>query len=303
MQTLSPEKQAKAVDYLKHQGRPLEQKLYAYYFENGSKQDVLDALAAFQNSDGGFGHAFEADLRLADSSVIATSVALQKLRELKVPSSNPIVQGVSRYLLNTFDSSHNAWPITPPNVNDAPHAPWWDYDPNNTYRLINPRAELVGYLLDYPDLFPQNFRDHLLESVVQHLLSLPDEIEMHDLLCYIRLSETQNLPEATRATLLEKLRRVVDKAVSRDSESWKSYGLTPLSIVASPTSPFANLFEKELPLNLDFEISRQPEEGYWSPTWSWDFASAEGWAQALKDWRSYITLANLRLFQQFGRLA
>ncbi len=33
-----------------------------------------------------------------------------------------------RYLMATYDSDHEVWPMTPPNVDDAPHAPWWHYD-------------------------------------------------------------------------------------------------------------------------------------------------------------------------------
>lgn len=303
MQTLSPQKQASAVTYLKEHGRPLEKALYAHYFEGGSAQAVFDALATYQNPDGGFGHALEADVRLADSSVIATTVALQKLRDLKTPATHPLIQGACAYLLFTYDAPHQAWPIIPPNVDDAPHAPWWTYNPDVTHHLHNPRAEVAGYLIDYAELFPQGLPERLLENVVATFQALPDEVEMHEIYCYIRLSETPRLPPATRALLLEKLRRIVNHAVARDPESWKSYGLAPLSIVNTPASPFADLFEKELPLNLDFEIARQPAEGYWSPNWSWADASPQGWAQAQDDWRSYLTFSNLWLFKQFGRLS
>lgn len=303
MQTLSPQKQAKAVAFINQHARPLEQALYAYYFQNGSADQVLAALSHFQNPDGGFGKALEADVRVASSSVISTSVAFQKFRETITPASHPMVQAASRYLLATIDPQQDLWPIIPPNVDDAPHAPWWHYDPDLTRYSINPRVELVGYLFDYPTLFPADLRTRLLDTVVSHLLNGPDEMEMHDLMCYLRLSETKTLPEDIRVSLIEKLRKIVNGAVSRDPNTWGGYGLTPLSVVNTPTSPFADLFPTELDLNLDYEIAKQPEEGYWSPTWTWEDVSAQAWAVAKQEWSGVITLNNLLLFKQFGRLA
>jgi len=41
--------------------RPIDRARFAYLFENGSREAVLSALAEYQNEDGGFGHALEAD--------------------------------------------------------------------------------------------------------------------------------------------------------------------------------------------------------------------------------------------------
>ena len=41
--------------------RPIDLARWKYHFENGSKANVLQSLSAYQNEDGGFGHALEAD--------------------------------------------------------------------------------------------------------------------------------------------------------------------------------------------------------------------------------------------------
>lgn len=41
--------------------RPLDLARWKYHFENGSEQEVLAALSAYQNEDGGFGHGLEED--------------------------------------------------------------------------------------------------------------------------------------------------------------------------------------------------------------------------------------------------
>jgi hypothetical protein len=303
MKQLSRAAQSKAAAFLKNEGRSLEQKLYAYHFEGGALTGVLAALAHFQNPDGGFGHALEPDLRLPDSSVIATTVAFQRLREVRAPSDHPIVADGCRYLRSAYDAKRINWPIIPPNVDEAPHAPWWVYDGALSQSLSNPRAEILGYFYDYPDHFPGALREQVTDAVVDHLAAQPDEMEMHDLQCYVRLFETPSLPEKIRARLFEKLKSVVEKVVARDPAQWHTYGLPPLGVIASPDSPFAPGFRAELEANLDFLIGQQGEEGTWSPNWSWGDLWPDAWAHAKRGWQSVLTLNALTTLRAFNRLA
>ena len=102
---LSKERFNLARAYIRDHARVLERQLFAWQFEGGPTDDVLAALGEFQNTDGGFGRALEADVRVADSSAIATTVALQILRRLGADSTCPLVQGAMRYLLNTYDET------------------------------------------------------------------------------------------------------------------------------------------------------------------------------------------------------
>ena len=47
----------KAKDFIYKNARPLDFARWKLLFDNGSKEDVLSALAAYQNADCGFGHA------------------------------------------------------------------------------------------------------------------------------------------------------------------------------------------------------------------------------------------------------
>ena len=71
------DKLAKAKQYITTNARPLDKALFEFEFNNGSPQTVLDILKTYQNDDGGFGNALESDLRMNESSVLATTVALQ----------------------------------------------------------------------------------------------------------------------------------------------------------------------------------------------------------------------------------
>jgi hypothetical protein len=71
---LSPEAFDSARTFVKAQARPLDQRLFEFYFEAGSAAAVLAELAHYQNDDGGFGRALEPDFRLVASSPLAGSL-------------------------------------------------------------------------------------------------------------------------------------------------------------------------------------------------------------------------------------
>ena len=65
----------KTAGWMKRNARPLEYARWAYLFEGGSKEKVIDNLSAFQNSDGGFAHGLEPDSMLPESNAIDTWAA------------------------------------------------------------------------------------------------------------------------------------------------------------------------------------------------------------------------------------
>jgi hypothetical protein len=306
MKQLSREAQARAKAFIEHYARPLGQRIYAYYFEQGPKAAIFEALAAFQNTDGGFGNALEPDLRLPDSSVLATTVGLQVLLEFDAPADHPLVRGALRYLLQTYNPVAAVWPITPPNTDDAPHAPWWTYGEDvvkmwNGY-LVNPRVEIVGYLIDYaPAGLPAWVLQRLTDAVVAYPEEHPDKFGMFDLLCYDRLIKTRALSEDTRATLIAKLTPLVDKLVVKEPAEWEKYTLMPLELVNSPGSPFATVLGDVLAQNLDFEIAHQGDDGAWHPKWLWYGLYPDIWPTAEREWAGVITLRTLKALRNFGR--
>ena len=295
----------RAIEFVKDQGRDLDRALLAHHIEAGSADDVLAALASFQNDDGGFGHGLEPDLRTPASSVIATTVAFQNFRSLRVPADHPMVRRGIEYLLETYDVSRQVWPIIPPEVEDAPHAPWWDYAGSEAGFggfLVNPRVEIVGYLHDYCGIVPTDLLDTLTTAVFEHLESLPDEVEMHDTICFVSLAETASLPQPYRDRIWAKLAKAAKHGVARKPEELAGYVLRPLYLASSPDSPLAAELADEVAMNLDFEIEQQGEDGAWSPSFSWGDQHPEAWEIAKREWQARMTLKNLRVLRDFGRI-
>jgi hypothetical protein len=306
MEKLSRAAQARARTFIFEHGRPLEQAKYGWSFERGPVSAVLEALSAFRNDDGGFGHGLESDLRTPGSSVLATTVALQHMREVGARADHPLVQGAMRYLLAAYDADRQVWPIIPATANDAPHAPWWLLDEGITESfgsyLANPRAEIVGYLVDYADSVPSTLRGQLTDAVVLHLRERGETLTGEDIPCYVRLVQTRGLPAEIRTELVQLLIPIIDRAVVKDPERWGEYGLAPVDVVEGPESPFVELLADAMSAYLDYEIAQHAEDGVWQPKWSWFGLYPEAWPQARQDWSGYLTLRMLVVLDRFGRL-
>lgn len=287
-------------------GRPLERALFAYHFENGTGQPVLEALAAYQNEDGGFGHGLEADLRTEASSAIATSTAFYVFREVGTTAEEPMVQRGVDYLLSTYDAERQVWPIVPPEVNDAPRAWWWDYENSEEGFggfLVNPTVAILGHLYDYRELAPTGLLDSLTDVAMQRLVALGDKGEMYDLFCYLGLMGADNLPSAEREVIRQRVAELVTPVVEHDPAKWGEHGMRPLDVVSAPDAPLATVVNPALvEANLDFEIEQQAADGSWSPPWSWAERFPEAWATAEPELKGLITLVRLKTLRAFGRI-
>lgn len=89
----------KARNFIYQNARPLDLARWQYLFENGSKERVLEFLEVYQNEDGGFGHALEADCWNPQSSPVQTWAATEIIREIHLDEKeHPIIQGILHYL-------------------------------------------------------------------------------------------------------------------------------------------------------------------------------------------------------------
>ena len=296
----------RATSFIETQGRSLEQQLLPYHFGSGSKEAVLAALAAYQNEDGGFGQGLEPDVRTPASSAVATQQAFQILRTIGASSEEQVVRRAVEYLLKSYDAGRGVWPIVPPEVEDAPHAPWWTYvdtDKNFGGFLANPRAALVGFLNDYAALVYPDFLAQVTTVTLTCLETAPDKMEMHDLLCYVTLAETEHLPQIQKERLQAKLRQVTPHSVEMNPDNWGGYGLLPLGVISTPDHFLAATIPNEaIQANLDLLIDSQQPDGAWAPSWNWAFVNEAAWQAAELGWKSQITLTNLKLLHAFGRI-
>lgn len=285
----------RARSYLLAHGRPLERALFATLIDGAERQSALDELATYQNPDGGFAHGLEPDLQTPASSAITTTVALQWL--LRLGESDGLVARAARFLTGEYLPDFRAWQIVPPAVADAPHAPWWNYTGDVQRMGANPRAEILGYMYVWPQHFPEDMREEVTVAVLQQLEFEGEDIEMHDLLCYLRLAASP-VPAEARERLLEVLTPLTEAAL--EASSGLGYGLRLVDVAPSPEAPLADHFAAGLPDALAELAAAQEEDGAWSPSWAWSSQPDPGWDAARPQWRSVLTLNNALILREHG---
>ncbi len=72
---------AKARDFILTNARLLERRLFQVHFEGESSDCIGQIVQAYQNSDGGLGHALEPDMRCPESLPIFVEIGLSALEE------------------------------------------------------------------------------------------------------------------------------------------------------------------------------------------------------------------------------
>lgn len=295
---LSAAARQRAVDFIGTYGTNLIQQRYLFHFESGSSENVIAALGHYQNNDGGFGHGLEADLRTRHSSVIATTVALQVITEINGWQA-PIARRAIGYLEQCYNQGN--WPLIGPECNDAPHAPWWQWtappDPDRFH--ANPGAEVLSYLYSACAM-GETTRAELMARALKHIAS--NDLEMHELLCYLRLMENPKLPARHRDELLPHLLTQAFALVKVNVHDWEEYGLSPMAVVSRPESPLRDFFGPALDECFDHYISRQNDDGSWSPAWSWGNSFPEAWRTAEREIRGTLTLQCLLQLKHFDLL-
>ncbi|MBC8453158.1 MAG: hypothetical protein H8D69_01655 [Chloroflexi bacterium] len=303
MTSLSRSAFERAANFIVKHARPLDRAQFEYHFGAGSVSSVLDELARFQNRDGGFGHGVEPDVRMPNSSPFVSSVAFQVIVEMGIAAEHQVVKDGIAYFERSYDESKGGWDPTGPHVDEFPHAPWWNYAPVegklDDLKCANPGAEIIGYLHSYKDNASDEFVQWVTRSTLRTFERLPDDMEVHVMLCYMRLAEMA--PEEVTERLLPKLRRGVHLATGTSSADWAAYGGRPLWFAGTPEWLLADELRDLVPAQLDFEIESQADDGSWKPSWSWGQYEDE-WKIAVVEWSGWLTLQNLMAFKAWGRL-
>jgi len=284
---LTPHGFRRAVAYVKTRARPLERALYRYHFEEGSEDAAIDELLRFRNTDGGFGHALEPDVRTPSSSALATGIALRLITELDCPEGDELVPDAISYLLDTLDRKSLTWCVVPPDTNHSPHAPWWHDEEDSLAKtfddfLIIPRVLILGSLHAYAALMSRELLEQMINATIEAISELPvlGTGGGSDLEYVAYLAAAPGLPHATRDLLTQQVAAAVSQRVITDPDKWSGYCLTPLRATPRPTSLGARAIREALDTHLDWTINHQAANGAWDPTWSWFGNYPEVWPKA-----------------------
>jgi hypothetical protein len=100
-----------------------EQALFAYLFQGDSIDRLHQCLLCYKNSDNGWGHALEHDLRCPQSNPLALEFLLSTLTQIGVPAGK-LLDGSVQWLEGQRESDGSL--KNPPETLDYPHASWWN---------------------------------------------------------------------------------------------------------------------------------------------------------------------------------
>jgi hypothetical protein len=306
---MSREQYFKIKKWMYRNARPVDIARWQYHFENGTKDNVLTALSAYQNSDGGFGHALEADSWNPNSSPIQTWNACELLFEIDCPGEEPIIKGILSYLDSQKDFDGQIWLAEIPTNNDYPHAPWWSYSDNVKEEWgYNPTAALVGFILYYGDRGTSIYKKAtaIAKQAVSRYMSMHSLKDMHELACYLRLFkclEKRNIDHIFDLShFRSKLSQNIYDVIERDTEKWyTTYCTKPSQFIDSLYSPYYAQNSDIMDAELDFILSSRNSDGIWNISWSWgayekEFSISENW------WKADIVIKYIRILKSFNRI-
>ncbi len=298
--------------WMARNARQLEWALWRLHFHGGSREDVLAVLGAYQNADGGFGHALEPDNWNPNSAPYFTLFAVNLLRGTGFEDdSHPLLAGALRFLEQTEHRSDFGWHFNIASSNDHAHAPWWGYnDGPSAVESLGLTAGIAGFALTHAAKGSALY-DMALGYAEYAIQAFQTPGRYGDMgvgggVALLHDIDAAGLGERLRAEALRRrLNELVNATIERNVEKWQYYGVRPSNYITGPDSPWLTGNEDIMQAELDYLVDTRPEDGVWGVTWSWfenNERYAREWAISENWWRAIAGIDKVRLLKAFGRV-
>lgn len=290
--------------FIYRNARPIELTRWQYHFEENTAQNVLTVLDHYQNEDGGFGHALEADSWNPFSSPIQTWAATEILWELNYrDSQHPLIQGILSYLDSGTHQQDELWLNSVPENDHYPHASWWQFA--NTAQNLNPTAALTGFCLLHASKDSPLYlkADKLAKRISTAFLADETAADAHLLSCLVRLVEYSkaakySLPNVKK--IKEKLTTAITELIRQDRDKWETqYVARPSDFISSPKSFLYPALQEFVKQECAVIRSSQNKDGAWPIPWSWQ-SYPEAWPIAKNWWQGELTIRYCRFLAGFS---
>jgi hypothetical protein len=291
-----------AAAFIAANARVIDRRRFERLFAGGAARPVRDAVAAYRNDDGGFGHALEPDCRAPGSQALAVEMALRILDQAGV-WDGPLVAGACDWLAGVAPAEGGA-AGPEPSMAGWPHAPWWVPEEGHPVSVIA-TGLIAGTLHAHGVTHP--WLDRATEVMWARIAGLAADAcgglsggpgGSYEMLGVLRF--LQHVPDRNRAWAA--FGRVgpliIDRGlVALDPEAPGEVH-TPLDFAPEPASMARELFgEATIKAHLDHFARAQRDDGGWMFNWlAWSPA-------AEREWRGFLTVDALRLLRAHGYLA
>jgi hypothetical protein len=277
-----------ARQFVESNARVLERHQLAVFLDEGPTEPVLAALRAYQNPDGGFGHALEPDVRCPGSQPSAALTALDVLSEMDAAPVQMVTQ-VADWIASVAHPDGGV-PTVLPSAEGHPRAPWMQPSPEAgflTYALAAKLWRLGAKHLWLDKATDWCWREidaieepagYTVEFALQFLDAVPDP--------------------ARAARSVERFRSAIrgDGTVAV-SGGVEGEHLKPLDMSPRPGAPSRALFnDEQIAADLDRIEREQLDDG------GWDFHFLHFSAGQSVEWRGVVTLGAIRTLRLHGRV-
>ena len=250
---------------------------------------VLDALRAYRNPDGGFGHALEPDVRAPESEPAAALHALDVLAGIGA-LDDPMVADAAAWVATIADPDGGV-PFVLPTAAAHPHGPWMVPSDGGSHLTF----AIAGALWE------AGCGEPWLRRATEWCwarLERPDALSAY--LVKFSLDFLDNVPDAARAgEAIEDLRsRIGPDGSIPVPGGTENERLTPLTLAPRPGGRSRALFtEDQIEADLDVLEQAQQDDGGWTFDWlAWSPGQSV-------EWRGAMTLRALATLSEHGRLA
>jgi hypothetical protein len=280
-----------ATAFIAANARILDQRRFERLFQDGGPTEVRDAVAAYRNADGGFGHALEPDLRDPASQPAATEMAFRMLDE--TDSWDDELVGAGCDWLNAVAPAEGGAAMVLPSASRWQHAPWWVPAPGPSASLIQ-TGMIAGTLHARGAQHP--WLERATDTMWKRLADVA-ELGAYDLFGILRF--LQHVPDRERAVeAFDRIGPVIlsQNLVDLDPEAPGEVH-SPLDFAPHPDSIARALFDQSvMEAHLDHLARGQREDGGWMFNWP-------AWSPAAeRDWRGFLTVDSLVLLRANGRV-
>ena len=290
----APDFNAAAV-FIAANARVIDRRRFQRMFDGGAAAPVRDAVAAYRNDDGGFGHGLEPDCRSPGSQPAAVEMALRVMDEADAWDDDLVLPACDWLAAVAPGEGGAAFvesdPQTAGGLAGWPHAPWWVPEEGHP-------ASLIATGMIAGTLHARGVSHAWLDRATQVMwarigrLTEPSGYEMFGVLKFL-----QHVPDRDRAR--QAFGRVGPMIIDRNlavldpEAAGEVHG--PLDFAPEPGSLARGLFDDvTIKAHLDHLAQAQLEDGGWTFNWP-------AWSPAAeRDWRGFLTVDALRVLRANG---
>lgn len=285
--------------FLTTQARLLDRHRFALLLGEAPAEQVLAALEGYRNSDGGYGHGLEPDLRAPESQPAGALHALEAIADA-APLTSTRATALCDWLARV-SLPDGGLPFALPMADATACAPFWaSADPQASSLQITAAVAAMAWRVAAhdPAVAEHPWLVTATRFCVQGIAELGQDVHAYELLFALRFLEQVYGLHPDAPALLERLGGLVPPSgVLPVAGGAPEECLRPLDLAPLPGSPVRRLLDEAgVEADLDRLCAGQRDDGGWTV----DFDSSS--PAAAMEWRGCRTVEAVRVLLANGRL-